>query len=127
MSNPNTSPSASLQPSPVGLTIDVYLESDNSFHSGTRTKYDAAHNRHTIKFDEGDTQHLMLVKKWEGASGNRYTDVETWWPHDKYYNGCITNKKTLKFHIEYNDGDNEDVKLQKKLRHTNGDGHQFWG
>lgn len=79
----------------VGSTIDVYSKLDNSFHSGKVSKYDAEHNHHTIKCEEGDIQDLVLANKvWciadqEEVEVNGYpeigADIEIWWPNDKCY------------------------------------------
>ncbi len=122
------SPSSPSPPMPaVGSTIEVLWEADGKFYPGTIANYDAARNRHTIVYESGNSERLVLSKeRWrmpgsaEGKEGPPQigAEIEVWWPLDKvFYSGTVKsyNEKNKTHHIKYDDGESEHLNLEDEV------------
>lgn len=113
----------------VGSNIEVFWAADGQYYPGTVSNYDPARNRHTIVFDSGNSERLILSKEsWRMPNPEVEeqkedlpeigAQVEVWWPLDKeYYKGTVRSydarKKT--HHIKYDDGESEKLVLSDEV------------
>lgn len=122
------SPSSPSPPTPaVGSTIEVYWVASDKFYLGTVANYDAARNRHTIVYETGNSERLVLSKeRWRIPRSMEEkkehpqigTTIEVWWPIDKaFYSGTVNSydKETKMHHIKYDDGESEKLVLDDEV------------